>query len=169
MIFHLIPLYFAQSGLSFLQFLVFKVIFYVCGQNFHKLFTPFVPFIVLIATASISRFQCKSCFKKQATLGWEVCKNLKACQIKPPANTSFFQISQPRLGCFSNTFLHWNCVFKTVVLSTIEGTNRVKKWWTSNITSKTRNCKKTRPEFNKILRFWKQCTVAGDICKTNKK
>ena len=50
-----------------------------------------------------------------------------AHQTKLPANNSFSQIYQLRLGHFSNRFLRWNRVFKTNVLSTMKGTNGVKK------------------------------------------
>ena len=50
-----------------------------------------------------------------------------AHQTKPPAKNGFSQISQPRVGRFSNRFLRWNREIETVVLSTIKGTNGTKK------------------------------------------
>ena len=52
-----------ESGLVFPQFWVFETIFEAHGQNFHILKTTFVPFIVLKATVSIPRLQCKNRFE----------------------------------------------------------------------------------------------------------
>ena len=50
-----------------------------------------------------------------------------ASQTKPPLENRFWLISRARLLRFSNRFLHWTRVIKTVVLTTIKATNRLKK------------------------------------------
>ena len=82
-----------------------------------------------------------------------------AHQTKPQPNYRFSQISQHKVGCFSNRFLSWNCEIKTVVLSMSRGTNKVKKIrnfcpQTYKITSKTQNCRKPRPDKEKGSNYW---------------
>ena len=114
------------SGQVFPQFWGFEA----RGNFVGFLKIPFVPFILLNMTVSISRVQFKNRFKKQTTLGWfiwEKKQNGVVVWFSVPCLKMFLQISRPRVVCFSNRFLHWNLGINMVVLSLVKGTNRVKK------------------------------------------
>ena len=101
----------------------------LAGKIFGFLKTPFVLLIVLKTTASIPRFQCKNRFQKRPTVGgdyWEKTKWDHGLVWHAMFKT-FLQISRPTVVHFSNRFLNWNRGIETVILSTIKGTNKVKK------------------------------------------
>ena len=85
-----------------------KTILACCLVRFAAFFTLFVPFIILKTAVSISQFHGKNLFKKLTTFSRVIYKNIfnMAHHIKLPANSGFSQISRPRLGHFSNIFLH---------------------------------------------------------------
>ena len=108
-----------------------KTILACCLVRSAAFFTLFVPFIKLKTAVSISQFHVKNLFKKLTTLSRVIYKNIfnMAHHIKLPANSGFSQISRPRLGHFSNIFLHWIRGFRTVILGTIKRYKRRKKVW----------------------------------------
>ena len=131
----------------------------LAGKNFGYLKTLFVPFIVLKTTVSIPRFQCKNQFEKLTALGQDIWEKPKwGCGLVSRAMFEIFlQISRHRVVRFSNRSFHWNRGIKTVVLSTIIDTNGAFKYQkkkiprASKVTSKTLNCGKIWPDWEKRL------------------
>ena len=121
---------FAQSGPDFSQFKVFKMIFDVHGQNFHKFFLLRLYLLLYSKRPSWTHgFNAKIGLKIDPAWA-EIFKkkqNWFVVWFGMPCWNTFLQISQPRVVRFSNRFLRWNRVFKTVILSTIKGRNGVKK------------------------------------------
>ena len=150
---------FSQLALFFPQFWVFEAIFEARGENF------------LIFENSICAFYCtqndrldptvsmqKSVWKTDHRGPRNLQNHFSTWHAKPNRNLIFVfcQISRPRVVHFSNRFLHWNRGIETVVLSTIKGTNGVFKNpkifpRASKIASKTQNCGKTWPDWEKWL------------------
>ena len=93
-------------------------------------FTPFVPFIVLKTTVLNTRFQHKNRIEKQPSLSRDIEEKtilIRGLVWHAMLKHIFANISA-QCGSFFKPIFALNHVFKTIVLSTIKGTNGVKKF-----------------------------------------